>query len=78
MTVSLKDRLAKAYREGAEIGFGQGRQAAERFHNVLLAKQREQIRAELAKDAQLARFETVTELLTGMISQLSRLDGKVD
>lgn len=83
--VTLKARLAKAYRDGAEIGFKQGRQEADRLHATLLATQRQQMRAELLRDARLARFEIVTDLMSKMasqigqtITQLTSLDGRLD
>ena len=83
--ITLKARLGKAYREGVEIGFKQGRQEAERLHARLLVTEREQIRDDLMRDARLARFETVTELMSKMasqigqtIAQLTSLDGRLD
>lgn len=70
--LTLKARLGKAYREGAEVGFKQGRQEAERLHARLLVAEREAMRAELAKDARLARFETVTEIMAKLASQVGQ------
>ena len=83
--VTLKARLGKAYRDGVETGFKQGRQEAERLHAAVIAEQRRQMRAELARDANLARFETVTKGMQTMFSAfgqaidvLSGLDGRID
>ena len=83
--ITLKARLGKAYREGVETGFKQGRQEAERLHARLLVTEREQMRDDIMHDARLARFETVTEIMSRMASmigqslaQLTSLDGRID
>ena len=81
---SIKEQLNIATKKGRDEGFKAGQQYANKLRDQMLDMERAEMRKQLLNDARIARYETVTEIMIKLASQIGQslqvleaLDGRI-